>query len=132
MAEMSPSSTSDTRKVLVVDDEELILGVATRILKRLPLEVHTAKSGSEAVEKVASGAFDLVMLDLTMPEWDGRTTLLEIQRLRPGLPVVIMSGMSTTESVDVLRGVECQGFLPKPFSIADVRTLVQQFTIARW
>jgi CheY-like chemotaxis protein len=112
-----------------VDDEELILGVAVRILKRLPLEVHTAKSGSEAVEKVASGAFDLVMLDLTMPEWDGRTTLLEIQRLRPGLPVVIMSGMSSAESVDVLRGAECQGFLPKPFSVADVRSLVQQMLV---
>jgi two-component system, cell cycle sensor histidine kinase and response regulator CckA len=129
MADLSPSSTSDTRKVLVVDDEELILGVAARLLERLPVEVHTAKSGSEAVEKVAAGAFDLVMLDLTMPELDGRTTLLEIQRLRPGLPVVIMSGMSSAESVDVLDGAECQGFLPKPFGLADVRSIVQQVLV---
>ena len=86
-------------RILVVDDEELILGVAARLLRRLPVEVDTARSGVEAIRKLelAPLRYDLVMLDLTMPEPGGRKVLEAIQRLRTDLPVVIMSGLSAEE-----------------------------------
>ena len=128
MAAVTPSTYLESRRVLVVDDEELILGVAARLLRKLPVEVDTATGGKEAIRKVKQSPFryDLVMLDLTMPEIDGRATLVELQLLRADLPVVIMSGLSVEESTELLGEVTCAGFLPKPFAIDDVRTLVMR------
>jgi two-component system cell cycle sensor histidine kinase/response regulator CckA len=128
MAVITPSTYPKPRRVLVVDDEELILGVAARLLRRLPVEVDTARSGLEAMRKLELAPFryDLVMLDLTMPEPGGRKVLEAIQRLRVDLPVVIMSGLSAEESKDVLNGLSCQGFLGKPFALEDVRNLVRR------
>lgn len=128
MGAVTPSSYLDSRRILVVDDEEMILGVAARLLRKLPVEVDTASSGKEALRKVnlAPFKYDLVMLDLTMPELDGRSTLVELQRVRADLPVVIMSGLSVEHSQEVLGEVTCSGFLPKPFVIDDVRKLVMR------
>ena len=128
MALITQSTYPEPRRVLVVDDEELILGVAARLLRRLPVEVDTALSGVEAMRKLELAPFryDLVMLDLTMPEPGGRKVLEAIQRLRTDLPVVIMSGLSAEESQDVLNGLSCQGFLGKPFALEDVRNLVRR------
>ncbi len=128
MGAVTLAGDQDSRRVLVVDDEELILGVAARLLRKLPVEVDTATSGTEALRKVNQSPYryDLIMLDLTMPGIDGRTTLVELQRVRADLPIVIMSGLSVQESRDVLGDVTCAGFLPKPFAIDDVRRLVMR------
>jgi PAS domain S-box-containing protein len=103
--------------VLVVDDEAGVLEIAAEMLQRLGLEVHTAVDGLAGLEflHARGDEIDLVLLDLTMPGLGGMEVLQQIERTRPDLPVVLMSGYnqsySAQGSIDRIAG-----FLQKPFS----------------
>ena len=81
-------------KVLVVDDEEMILSIATKILERQSYEVITAWSGEEGIRQCfeQSDQIDLMLLDLTMPGLSGIETLRRVRQTCPDLPCIISSG----------------------------------------
>jgi CheY-like chemotaxis protein len=107
--------------VLVVDDDPAVRPVASRMLRSFGLEVRAVESGAEALNVLAEapGAFDAVLLDLTMPGMDGPETFERIQELRPGLPVVMMSGYHADE---LRPGLDARisGFIQKPFTPSDL------------
>jgi CheY-like chemotaxis protein len=81
--------------ILVVDDEEWVLELAREFLERNGFTVLTAGGGRVALEIIREDeaeAIDAVVLDLTMPDLDGKETFLEIRELRPHLPVIVSSG----------------------------------------
>jgi CheY-like chemotaxis protein len=80
--------------------------------------VVTAGGGREALEILradAEGRLDAAVLDLAMPDLDGRETLLEMRRLRPGLPVVVASGFDEDASAGSLRSDDFTAFVRKPY-----------------
>ena len=104
--------------VLAVDDNQSNLDVLQRRLERHGLSVVTAVNGREALEKVAAQAFDLILLDIIMPELDGYQVLLELKK-DPGhrhLPVIMISALDELDSV--IRCIEAgaEDYLPKPFN----------------
>ena len=103
--------------VLVVDDEPGVREIAGEMLQRLGLEVHTAVDGLAALEflHARAGEIDLVLLDLTMPGLGGMEVLQQIERTRPDLPVVLMSGYNESYSAKGCAD-RIAGFLQKPFS----------------
>jgi signal transduction histidine kinase/FixJ family two-component response regulator len=107
--------------VLVVDDDPAVRRVASRMLGSFGLEVRAVESGAEALNVLAeeAGAIDAVLLDLTMPGMDGPETFERIQELRPGLPVVMMSGYHADE---LRPGLDARisGFIQKPFTPSDL------------
>lgn len=105
------------KRVLVVDDEEVVRNVLVRMLKAFGYESTTACDGQQAVQLFHEGMPDFcaVLLDLTMPELDGAETFREIHRLQPELPVVLMSGYSEQEAVEKFGAEGLAGFLQKPF-----------------
>lgn len=81
--------------ILVIDDEELIRGLVQRVLERRGYTVVSCPTAAEALAQTQP--FDLLLVDLVLPEMDGRA-LAEVLRLRcPGLPVVLMSGYLPTD-----------------------------------
>jgi CheY-like chemotaxis protein len=103
--------------VLVVDDDGGVRELTQETLERAGLDVHCARNGREAVAVVRhhADAIDLVLLDRTMPASSGEEVFDEIRRLRPDLPIVLVSGYSQ-ESVRVqFAGRDLAGFLHKPF-----------------
>lgn len=114
----------DGGTVLVADDEEAIRSVTANMLSGLGFEVLGAKDGAEAVELFRAHADRLafVLLDYLMPRMDGKEAFHEMQRIRPGVPVVIASGYNHEMSVKDLGGAI--GFLQKPYSLADLRRVV--------
>ncbi len=82
------------RRILVVDDDRLVLTAVGRLLGSLGYDVLSAGSGPEALKTLSSvdGAVDLVLTDFRMPEMDGRALRGEIETTYPNLPVVLMSG----------------------------------------
>ncbi len=106
------------RTVLLAEDEELVRGLAVRILERAGFTVHAAASGSEALvlhEELAAPV-DLLVTDMVMPGLNGRDLAERLRSARPGLPIVFMSGYS--EDAPTLdpdaAGVT---FLAKPFPL---------------
>jgi sigma-B regulation protein RsbU (phosphoserine phosphatase) len=120
-------SAIEEASVLVVDDSRTMRLALTRELNKLGFtRITEAVDGREAVGKIRQEAFDLVLLDMEMPEMDGMGVLLEIRNdpdLR-GLPVIVISG---AEQVDAaVRCIEAgaEDYLPKPFNPTLLRARV--------
>ena len=103
--------------ILVVDDDEANRDVLGRRLHRIGFSVIEARDGVEALEVLANGGVDLVLLDVMMPRLDGYD-VLERRRNEPALldvPVIMISALDQMESI--VRGIElgAEDYLPKPF-----------------
>jgi DNA-binding NtrC family response regulator len=85
--------------VLIVDDERNIQVTLARALSLEGYATYTAGTGQEALEKIASLPVDLVLLDVKLPDLDGLAVLEKALQTRPGLPVVVMSGHGSIETV---------------------------------
>jgi len=116
-APKSLDALTGTGTILVVDDEEAVRQIATRILERFGFTVVTATNGREGVDLFARDphAFRLVLMDLTMPVLDGIEAFNEIHRLAADVPVILMSGYNRSESAERFAGRGLAGFIQKPF-----------------
>jgi len=108
--------------VLLVDDEEGVLQVASRMLSKLELNVQTASNGKQAVEIFsANPSFDWVLLDVTMPEMDGIECLQQLKKIKPDIYVILSSGYNTDSGLIPAQGYQPDDFLSKPFTFSDLR-----------
>ncbi len=105
-------------RVLAVDDNRENLDVLARRLTRHGLEVETAESGLAALDAIRSASFDLVLLDVMMPEVDGYTVLRELKSdaQTRDIPVIMISALDELESVVRCIEAGAEDYLPKPFN----------------
>ena len=107
-------------RILVADDEP---GIRSLIQDALSLRGHNvtcAENGVEALALIASGPFDVLFLDIRMPKGDGLTALKEVRRIRPSMPVIMITGCGKRETIDEALGLGSMACLVKPFSMRDV------------
>ncbi len=102
-------------RILLVDDEEAVLKIATQMLSRLGYSVKTSSQPAEALAIFTSDpkAFDLLITDQTMPKMSGVQLANEINKIRPDLPVIMTSGYEGT--IDAQEGSATMHFIEKPF-----------------
>jgi CheY-like chemotaxis protein len=81
-------------KILCIDDETAALNVRKRVLETAGHHVLTARSGEEGIKVFRSEALDLVLLDYWMPGMNGIATARELRRIKPTVPMVILSGLA--------------------------------------
>ncbi len=107
-------------QVLLVDDEKEFLETLVKRLKKRKLQVAAASSGREALEMLAESPYDVVVLDVKMPDMDGITTLQEMKRIRPSVEVIMLTGHASMEVA--MRGMELGAFdyLMKPMDIDEL------------
>jgi DNA-binding NtrC family response regulator len=110
-------------RLLLVDDEPLILSALARLLRRSGYEVATAENGRVALGMLETSDFDLVLTDLRMPMLDGRALLVAVRAAHAALPVVVMTGYGDTSDEDLLRLGAC-AVLSKPSEAALIRGAV--------
>ncbi|MCA1988625.1 MAG: sigma-54 dependent transcriptional regulator [Desulfarculus sp.] len=121
---MSPDQPPDTARILVVDDEEHIRRVLELMLRQQGHQVTTAAGGAEALAKFAAETFDLVILDLRMPDLDGLTVLERIRAVEPDQTVVMITAYA---SVETALGAMKQGafdYIGKPFKEEEILLVV--------
>src|SRR2546430_14406101 len=104
--------------VLVVDDEQMALVLIKRLLSESDYQVVTAQSGFEALDlfRRQPQAFQLVLLDLTMPFMDGEETFHRLREIRADIPVVLCTGFIRQDRLDRLIKAGIAGFLRKPLA----------------
>jgi excisionase family DNA binding protein len=119
----SPRQTVERPRILVVDDESSIRDL---LVKALALEerydVDTASDGRSALERLRLYPYDLLIADLKMPGIDGLSVIREAKRLKPELPVIIITGYSTETAAIEAVNLGVSGYLTKPFRVPQVLT----------
>ena len=106
--------------VLIADDDRTIRTVLTQALTRAGCRVHATGSLGQLMRWVEQGIGDLVITDVMMPDGNGIDTIPQIRKLRPDLPVIVISAQNTI--VTAIRATEVAAFdyLPKPFDLPDL------------
>ncbi len=120
----------EAKKILVLDDEELILELVTEFLKLLDFEVETATTGKEAISKFKKALeikepFDLVLFDMTLPDgMDGAQVLKEIKKLDPEIKAIVSTGYNTNDIMDDPKAFGFDAAIPKPYSLDKLKEVL--------
>jgi two-component system cell cycle sensor histidine kinase/response regulator CckA len=119
---------SGSATVLLVEDEDAVRMGGMRALTSRGYTVHEASSGVEALEVYheLEGKVDIVVSDVVMPEMDGPTLLGELRKLRPDIKFIFVSGYAEDAFARNLPADAQFGFLPKPFSLKQLATVVKE------
>jgi DNA-binding response OmpR family regulator len=108
----------------VVDDEPAIRALVAKIVQRAGLEVDTARDGADAIDKLAAAPFDVIVLDLMMPNIDGFGLIRHIKENGQMRPAVIVISAGDTATLRQLDPSMVHSILRKPFDIDVLGDLV--------
>jgi CheY-like chemotaxis protein len=130
-------ASATKQRVLVVDDEPLALELAQQVFADAGFEAQTANSGFECIDRVRSArqAFDLVLLDLSMPFMDGEETFTRLRSMVPHITVMLNTGFVAQERLERMLQAGLAGFIRKPHRpselVAHVRSVLHVVKLSR-
>ncbi|GBC98396.1 Regulatory protein LuxO [bacterium HR17] len=120
--------TGGSRKlVLVVDDDPAIGRLFKRALQHERCTVDVVQRGEDAVKRIKERDYDLIFLDLVLPDMDGAKTFAQIRKIDPEAHVVLMTGYPDSELVGEAMKHGAISLLIKPVPIGEIRRLVRNF-----
>lgn len=111
-------------RILIVDDEDIVLKSCLRVLQKLDYEIDTAYSGQTALDNLEKKKYDIVVTDLMMPGMDGMQLLEEIKKRYPDVIVIIFTGYATVDTTRQALKAGAFDYIPKPFTPDELRNVV--------
>lgn len=120
--EDNPPPVTGTETLLLVDDEEMVLEIGKEMLDELGYHTFVASGGQEAIDIYLQekGNIQLIILDMIMPEMNGGQTYEKLQKIDPGVKVLLSSGYSLNGRASYILHRGCNGFIQKPFNIEEL------------
>ena len=115
-----------TLKILVVDDEQIVLDSVNKHLRKDNYEIIGVLSAREGLEKIESENIDIVLTDLMMPHTDGLELMKIIKEKRPGLPVIMITGYATINTALQATQLGAFDYIAKPFSKAELLGVIKR------
>jgi DNA-binding NtrC family response regulator len=115
-----------TARILIVDDEDIVVRSCLRILADTDYAVDVARGGAEALKKIDETAYDVLLVDIMMPQINGLEVLQHVKQKRPGSEVIIFTGLSQSETALRAQELGAFAYLPKPFEPEEIRELIAQ------
>ena len=114
------------KSILIVDDEQIVLDVLQRILSRLGYHAVIADSGDEAMRKFSTNTYDLILLDVLMPEKNGFEIAKGIKGIKPDQKIVMVTGLGedAVEAQAMSEQIGINNVLSKPFSFEKVKSIL--------
>jgi len=115
-------------RILVIDDEEIIRNVARDILHELGYDTILASSGKEGVKIYADKKdfIDLVILDMIMPEMEGKETFKKLKEINPDVKILISSGYNQDSLPEQVMDSGEAGFIQKPYNINEIAEIIKE------
>jgi DNA-binding NtrC family response regulator len=115
----------DQKHILVIDDDESVLGTIARILELEGYRVETARTGKEAIEKSNLDSYNLAIIDLRLPDMDGTNLLTTMRETTPRMIKIMLTGYpSAGERTEAIRR-NADGYLVKPIEIDKLLRLIK-------
>lgn len=120
-------------RVLLVEDNEINTVVALNVLDEMNIEAECATTGLEAVAKVKIQEFDLVLMDIQMPEMDGMEATREIRKFKTSgqLPIVALTANVMPEEVQQYMAIGMNHHIGKPFEQQELEIVIQSISVER-
>lgn len=113
-------------KILVVDDEENMRALLKRVLGKAGYQIECAESGRKALQLAADKPFDLVVIDVCMPDMDGLEALAGFKVINRGMPVIMISAFPSWERRQMAESLGCAGYLAKPVDMKVLKNLIKK------
>jgi signal transduction histidine kinase len=129
----APAVAMGTGTILLIDDEEMIIGVGQELLQELGYDVLAARSGPEAIELYQQNAakVDLVIMDMIMPGMGGGETFDRLKKINPDIKVLLSSGYSINGQAAKILERGCDGFIQKPFNLIQLSDKIQGIIVKK-
>ncbi len=105
------------KRILIVDDDKSILRLFTRILQREGYLTDTAETGEEALEKVSNQSYDVVLIDVVLPDING---LALLQRLPSNIKKIVITGTNSNKNNKKAHANGAFAYLPKPIKTEEL------------
>lgn len=113
-------------KILVIDDEQVILDAVSRIVSSEEIKVDVETNSKNALKLLSQKDYSLVLCDILMPEMDGFSVLEEIQNRKKNIPVIMITGYSTVENAVNSLYKGAIDFIPKPFTFEELKSAINR------
>jgi DNA-binding response OmpR family regulator len=123
---MTLAQTNGNFRVLVVDDEEEFVATLVKRLARRGVACESAFTGAQAIAALQAGNFDVMLLDMKLPDADGKDVLREAKRLKPEIQVVILTGHISAQDGLEGRGSGAHDYLMKPVEFESLLESLQK------
>ena len=106
----------EKKKALVIDDEQIVLDSVGKILTDQNYEVDVSLSGREGLDWAIQKEYDIVLTDIRMPDIGGMRVLRDVKRVKPSLPVVMITGYASVQSAVQTMKLGAADYIEKPFT----------------
>ncbi len=112
--------------ILVVDDDEVMRQTLSDVLKKKGYMVSTAETGGQTISSVKEQLFDLVLLDIRLPDMDGLDVLKGIKEIESDLMVIVMTAYSDVQTAVMAMKSGAYDYIDKPFELEELKILIQK------
>jgi len=113
-------------KILVVDDEGIVLDSCRRVLEEDGFDVLLVTSADKAISAIEDEEPSVLLMDVKMPLRDGMDLMREVKEKWPSIPIIVMSGYHTTETIEEANKMGASAFINKPFTPDELLETVQK------
>jgi two-component system capsular synthesis sensor histidine kinase RcsC len=123
---VSAGNEMQEKRILIVDDDEMLLNLLSSMITMMGFEVDTAGNGDEAIYQFMQKSFDIVLTDLNMPGMDGWCLARQIKCLSPDTPVVLATADARKRILGKIADSSVDLVLFKPFGFKEFQATVQK------
>jgi len=113
-------------KILVIDDEPVILNSCRKVLEEDGFDVDLVPSADEALKTMKKEVFDLLLVDVKMPKHDGIYLMQKVKEKWPDVPIIVMSGYPTPDTITDGAKMGADAFIAKPFTPDELLETIRQ------
>jgi len=113
-------------RILLVDDEEIVIKSYLRILRSADYQVEAAYGGREALRKMEENRYDVVILDIMMPDMGGLEVLRRVKEMHPDSAVIMVTGLPQNATVVEAMKLGACDYISKPFEPDELKLIVQR------